>query len=35
MDEGLWTEIGTATSEVTTPQSNREFRGDGNGNVQL
>jgi hypothetical protein len=35
MDEGPWTEIGTATSEVITLQNNREFRGYGNGNVEL
>jgi len=35
MDEGPWTEIGTATLEVTTPQNDREFRDDGNGNVEL
>jgi len=29
------TKIGTATSEVTTPQLARELCGDGNGNVEL
>ncbi len=30
-----WMEIGTATSEVTTPQLARELCGDGDGNVEL
>jgi hypothetical protein len=39
-DGSLWTEvrgtgIGTATSEVTTPQLARELCGDGDGNVEL
>jgi hypothetical protein len=35
MDESPWTEMGTATSEVTTPQLARELCGDGDGNVEL
>jgi hypothetical protein len=35
VDGSPWTGIGTATSEVTTPQLARELCGDGDGNVEL
>jgi hypothetical protein len=34
-DGSPWTKMGTATSEVTTPQLTRELCDDGDGNVEL